>query len=37
LADLDPDVQSQWEDGKYRLSEFLDSGLLGQAVPGGVF
>ena len=37
LTDLDPSIEEQWEAGKYRLSDFLDSGLVPQVVPGGVF
>ncbi|MGI8654803.1 MAG: AAA family ATPase [Pyrinomonadaceae bacterium] len=37
LVDLDPSVKESWENGDYRLSEFLDSGSISQAVPGGVF
>ncbi len=37
LIDLDPSVKKSWENGDYRLSEFLDSGSISQAVPGGVF
>ncbi len=36
LIDLDPSVKEGWEEGHFRLSEFLDSGVVGQAVPGGV-
>ena len=37
LTDLDPSIEEQWKAGKYRLSDFLDSGLVPQVVPGGVF
>lgn len=36
LLELDPDVQQHWENGDYDLSDLLDSGLLPQAIPGGV-
>lgn len=36
LIDLDPSVKEGWEEGHFRLSEFLDSGVVGQAVPGGI-
>jgi len=36
LLELDPDVQQHWENGDYNLSDLLDSGLLPQAIPGGV-
>ena len=37
LTDIDPSIQEQWEAGQYQLSDFLDSGLVPQVVPGGVF
>lgn len=37
LMDLDPSLEESWEQGGYQLSEFLDSGSVSQAVPGGVF
>lgn len=37
LMDLDPTLEESWEQGGYQLSEFLDSGSVSQAVPGGVF
>ena len=37
LTDLDPSIEEQWKAGKYRLSDFLDSGLVPQVVPGGIF
>jgi predicted ATPase len=36
LTDIDPDISKQWENGEYRISEFLDAGFVPQAVPGGV-
>lgn len=36
LTDLDSHLEEMWEAGDIRLSEYLDSGLLPQAVPGGV-
>jgi predicted ATPase len=33
LLELEPDIASPWEDGSIKLSSFLDSGLLRQAVP----
>jgi predicted ATPase len=35
LVDLEPDIVGSWENGKIRLSEFLDAGFVPQAVPGG--
>ena len=37
LIDLDPSVKEGWENGDFQLSDFLDSGTVGQAVPGGVW
>lgn len=37
LTTLNQSIEKDWEDGKYKLSEFLDTGLIPQAVPGGVF
>jgi predicted ATPase len=36
LTELDPDVARAWADGTTDLFSFLDSGLLREAVPGGV-
>ncbi|QLA18898.1 AAA family ATPase [Desulfolutivibrio sulfoxidireducens] len=36
LTTLNPDIKREWEQGKYTLSAFLDSGLVPQAIPGGV-
>lgn len=33
LTDFDPDLQSDWEDGKYRLFDYLESGIVSEAVP----
>ena len=37
LSDIDPAIESDFEEGKYKLSTYLDSGYIGQYVPGGVF
>lgn len=37
LTDLDPLIEDHWKAGKYQLSDFLDSGLVPQVVPGGIF
>ena len=37
LIDIDPTIEESWKDGEYNLSDFLDSGFIGQVVPGGVF
>ena len=37
LTMLDASVKEGWENGDFRLSEFLDSGAVGQSVPGGVW
>jgi predicted ATPase len=37
LTDIDSSITESWKDGEYTLSGFLDSGFIGQAVPGGVF
>ncbi|QWV94884.1 AAA family ATPase [Geomonas oryzisoli] len=36
LIELDPDIDRSWEKGKYKLSDYLDSGLVPNAIPGGV-
>lgn len=36
LACMDRKLRSAWERGEFRLSDYLDSGLLPQTVPGGV-
>jgi predicted ATPase len=35
LTELDARIEEDWSKGKYGLSEFLDSGLIPRAVPGG--
>ncbi len=35
LTELDTRVEKDWSEGKYGLSEYLDSGLIPRAVPGG--
>lgn len=35
LTELDSRIEQDWSKGKYGLSEFLDSGLIPRAVPGG--
>jgi len=35
LTELDARIEEDWSKGKYGLSEFLDSGLVPRAVPGG--
>lgn len=37
LTDLDPTLTESWENGEFQLAEYLDSGAIGQAVPGGVW
>lgn len=37
LTRLDPTIQEKWTEGKTVLSNYLDAGFIGQAVPGGVF
>lgn len=37
LIDFDQSISESWKSGNYQLSEFLDSGAVSQAVPGGVF
>jgi len=34
LATLDPDAALGWKRGDFRLADYLDSGMVGQAVPG---
>jgi predicted ATPase len=34
LTTLDKDISKDWENGSYKLSNYLDSGLLPQATPG---
>jgi predicted ATPase len=35
LCELDKSLMTLWENGKVRISEYLDSGLIPPAVPGG--
>lgn len=35
LTEFDPRVQSDWEAGKYRLFDYLESGAISEAVPAG--
>lgn len=35
LTDIATDLQSDWEEGRYKISDYLDSGLVPQAIPGG--
>ncbi len=37
LTEIDTQIEADWKDGKYKLSTYLDSGYIGQYVPGGVF
>lgn len=34
LVDLCPGIESDWEEGEVRISEYLDAGLVPKAVPG---
>jgi predicted ATPase len=36
LVALDQDIVSGWEDGKFKLSTYLDAGLIPNAIPGGL-
>lgn len=36
LIEIDPDIETSWTSGKYKLSDYLDSGLIHQAIPGGI-
>lgn len=36
LPDMDADLESHWELGRYKLSEYLDSGAITEVVPGGL-
>lgn len=36
LLELDPQAEMDWKMGRYKLSEYLDSGTVPQVVPGGV-
>lgn len=33
LTDLDPMVETDWENGKYRLFEYLETGVVSEVVP----
>lgn len=33
LTEFDPELTRNWKDGQFRLSEYLDSGLIPQATP----
>jgi len=35
ILDIDPTIGPAWEGGEFGLSDYLDSGLLPHAVPGG--
>lgn len=35
LTDIATELQADWEEGKYKLSDYLDMGLVPQAIPGG--
>lgn len=37
LTEIDPEIKAEFEEGKYTLSTYLDSGYIGQYAPGGVF
>lgn len=37
LLDFDSSLEESWERGGFQLSDFLDSGSISQAVPGGVY
>ncbi|MGH9834831.1 MAG: AAA family ATPase [Blastocatellia bacterium] len=37
LIEIDPSLEESWENGEFQLADFLDSGAIGQAVPGGVW
>lgn len=36
LIDIDPSIESGWRKGDYRISDYLDSGLVPKAVPGEI-
>jgi predicted ATPase len=36
LTDIDPSMNDKWKEGKTGLSEYLDAGLMPEAVPGGM-
>lgn len=35
LVDFDPELMTDWEGGKYRLFDYLESGYVSEAVPSG--
>ena len=35
LTDIATELQADWEEGRYKTSDYLDSGLVPQAIPGG--
>jgi len=35
LIDFDPQLESDWEEGRYRLFDYLESGAIAEAVPSG--
>ncbi len=37
LLEIDSNAEKDWESGRYKLSEYLDSGTVPHVVPGGVF
>ncbi|MCW5961087.1 MAG: AAA family ATPase [Pyrinomonadaceae bacterium] len=37
LTEIDPEIETEFKEGKYTLSTYLDSGYIGQYAPGGVF
>ncbi len=36
LVDLAPDIEQDWANGDIRISDYLDAGLVPNAVPGGL-
>jgi hypothetical protein len=36
LVDLAPNIEEDWKNGDVRLSDYLDAGLVPNAVPGGL-
>ena len=35
LTDIAVELQTDWEEGRYKISDYVDSGLVPQAIPGG--
>lgn len=35
LCEIDPEVEEGWRNGDYRISDYLDTGLVPKAIPGG--